>query len=552
MAILPALPSVMQSTADLEERTVDGAPAWCASDAPGFSSPQRGLKIGVSLALGITVVLIVVLGGLSAIQLRREASQERDARQTLLAESLAPLAAEVADASGLDEIKERLGAYQQAFVVRGHPDHQVALADENGEVIACSDRGRERVPESALSATIMVQTPVLPAGRGTLTVWQDGSGLTTEMARRRGLAWFDICVTVLVLGLGVQLVVHLLVSRPLRQLLISIEKTENGYIQQPPNIRGAWEFRLLAWRFHKMSKELFEGTRLLVAAQRRAMMLAAQRHGIPNGNRTTNGPVSGPGKRTTDEAFLLRYLRDRCVFLETCRSGDPSALRDAVEAWEYDVVQAERLGEMDLKGRLGNAALRILEPEAYESVSRAVDDLRTSRADWCLEVEDALKRELAVSGVQCLAIQHRVKHVAGVWRKMQNKHLDIGEVHDALAFRLVVADLDECYLALNAVHRLFEPEPFRFKDYIVRPKANGYQSLHTTVRDRDGFPFEVQVRSMEMHEAAENGTASHWRYLGGKNGGDPNSVSRTQTPWIARVLKTRPARFVLARFGPSA
>jgi len=539
MSIFPAVPAVLQPNSDPNERTVDGAPVLCSVETAGISPPRRGLKIGPSLALCITVVLVVVLGGLSAVQLRREARQERDARQALLAESLAPLAAEVADASGLDEIRERLAAYQQSFVVRGHPDHQVVLFDENGVVIACSDRGREAMPESALSTSIVVQAPALSAGRGSLTVWQDGSGLITELARRRRLVWFDICVTGFILGLGVQLVVHLLVSRPMRQLLITIEKTENGYIQQTPITRGALEFRRLAWRFHKMSGELTEGARILVAAQRRGMMLATGRRGIPGGTTTATVPVEDPGKQSAGEAILRRYLHDRCIFLESCGSGEPSAQSDAIEVWEYDVVEAERLGEMDLKGRLGNAALRILEPEAYETVSHAVDDLRTSRADWCVEVEQALSIALAANGVQCLSILHRVKHVAGVWRKMQEKHLNLGEVHDALAFRTVVPDRDDCYLALDAIHRLFEPEPFRFKDYIVRPKGNGYQSLHTTVRDKEGFPFEVQIRSMEMHEAAENGIASHWKYLSEKTVGDRDSVSRSRRSWVARVLKSR-------------
>jgi len=530
---------------DPKQTTDVAGPKLTTSGGQGPFLARRGLKIGTSLALYITVVLVVVLGGLTAVQLRRAAYHEREARQALLAESLAPLAAEVGRATGLDVIRERLDVYQQAFVVRGHPDHQVVLTDAAGEVIACSDRGREAMPKSALSATLVVQTPALPSGHGSLTVWQDGSGLSMELARRRRLAWFDICATVLVLGLGVQLVVYLLMSRPLTQLLISIEKTENGYVRQPPDPGGAREFRMLAWRFHKMSRELVEGARLLVAAQRRAMMLATGRRGIPRGKTTAVAPVSSPGKRTAGEVIHLRYLHDRCLFLETFRPGDPSAHDDAIEAWEYDVVEAERLGEMDLKGRLGNAALRILEPEAYETVSHAVDDLRKWRTAWCIDVEEALSTALATTGVQCLSIQHRVKHVAGVWRKMQEKHLSLAEVHDALAFRIVVPDRDDCYLALDAVHRLFEPEPFRFKDYISRPKGNGYRSLHTTVRDKEGFPFEVQIRSEEMHEAAENGAASHWKYLARKKGSDRKLGSRPRHPWIETALQSWPVRRVV-------
>jgi (p)ppGpp synthase/HD superfamily hydrolase len=95
---------------------------------------------------------------------------------------------------------------------------------------------------------------------------------------------------------------------------------------------------------------------------------------------------------------------------------------------------------------------------------------------------------------------------------MTEKGLSLEEVNDLVAFRIIVPGQDDCYLALETVHRLFEPEPFRFKDYITGPKANGYQSLHTSLRDHEGFQFEVQIRTVDMHRAAEEGFAAHWRY----------------------------------------
>jgi GTP pyrophosphokinase len=100
---------------------------------------------------------------------------------------------------------------------------------------------------------------------------------------------------------------------------------------------------------------------------------------------------------------------------------------------------------------------------------------------------------------------------------MQEKNLTLEEVHDLFAFRIVVPSQDHCYLALETIHRLFDPEPFRFKDYIEHPKANGYQSLHTSVRNGEGFVFEVQIRTVDMHLAAEDGSASHWRYRSHKS-----------------------------------
>jgi GTP pyrophosphokinase len=95
---------------------------------------------------------------------------------------------------------------------------------------------------------------------------------------------------------------------------------------------------------------------------------------------------------------------------------------------------------------------------------------------------------------------------------MQEKELDLEQVHDLCALRVIVPEEEHCYLALHAVHGAFDPEPFRFKDYIANPKPNGYQSLHTTVRDANGRALEIQIRSIAMHRAAERGSAAHWRY----------------------------------------
>jgi GTP pyrophosphokinase len=193
-------------------------------------------------------------------------------------------------------------------------------------------------------------------------------------------------------------------------------------------------------------------------------------------------------------------------------AGDPAALEAAHQAWEGDAVEAERLGEVDLRARLENAALTILDPDTFERIGHDLAELVASRAGWLEATADAITAALAADGVDVVAIQHRAKHTAGVWRKMQEKRLNLDEVHDILAFRIIVAGHDDCYLALNTIHRLFEPEPFRFKDYIAEPKTNGYRSLHTSISDRDGLVFEVQIRTAEMHRAAENGDSAHWRY----------------------------------------
>jgi GTP pyrophosphokinase len=203
--------------------------------------------------------------------------------------------------------------------------------------------------------------------------------------------------------------------------------------------------------------------------------------------------------------------------LEERLPGDSRAQEIAFQIWERDAIEAEKLGEMKLRTRAENAALKVINPRAFDHVHRELENLVSARAEWCDATEHKIEAALAADEVPLVAIQHRTKHTAGVWRKMQEKNLALEEVHDLFAFRIVVPSQDDCYLALDTLHRLFDPEPFRFKDYIAHPKANGYQSLHTSVRNCEGFVFEVQIRTVNMHHAAEEGSASHWRYRSRKS-----------------------------------
>jgi GTP pyrophosphokinase len=322
---------------------------------------------------------------------------------------------------------------------------------------------------------------------------------------------------VLAIIIGVQLTIYLLVTRPLKHLLSSIHKVEMGYPAQMRRGDIARELRWLSWRFHHMSTSLTDSARLLVAAHRRAMEVSKS---LPSADIDPElfDPLEldRPG-HAADREVLLRYLRSRCALLESFQPGDPRAREVALQIWERDSVEAEKIGEIDLRSRAENAALMVLDRNAFDRVTRELDTMVDARAEWCTATEETIKSTLAADGVSLVAIQRRAKHAAGVWRKMHEKNLNLEEVHDLLAFRIVVSSQNDCYLALNTIHRLFEPEPFRFKDYIAKPKANGYQSLHTSVRDRQGFVFEVQIRTVEMHRAAEEGFAAHWRYRAKKS-----------------------------------
>ena len=493
-----------------------------APDAPPIDDdrlpPRGGLPLGAVLSVTISVLVALLLGGLTTLQLHREERRELAARQGLLAESLAPLAAEIERASGLGEIEQHLSSSARAEIASGRSDFNLMLRDGDGQVVASALAGADTSPPpNSIQAHMTVRSAVMTPGRGTLTAWQGASGFAAEIASRRHAAWLDIGVAVLAIIFVVQLTIYLLVTRPLDHLFTTIDKVEQGY---PAKLRQgdiARELRWLEWRFHRMSVSLTNSARLLVAAHRRAMEASKSRPRSDIDPRLLDPLDLDRGEQSAGRDIMRRYLRDRCALLERYRPGDPRARAVALQIWERDAVEAEKFGEMDLRARVENAALTILDPDAFERVSRELDTLIAARAEWCAATAEIIESALPVDGVPLVAIQHRAKHAAGAWRKMQERGLGLEDVADLVGFRIIVPSQDDCYLALNTVHRLFEPEPFRFKDYIADPKANGYQSLHTSVRDRDGFVFEVQIRSVDMHHAAEEGTAAHWRYRARKS-----------------------------------
>jgi HAMP domain-containing protein len=476
-------------------------------------TPIGGLPLGSVLGVTISLLLALLLGGLTALQLHREERREREVRGGLLSESLAPLASEIERVSSVGEIMKLLSSSARAEVNRGHPDFNIVLSDGTGRVIGSVLSGaKSSPPHNAIEARVPVRSAVLASGRGTLTAWQDGGGLAAEMKSRRREAWLDIGVAVLAVIFVVQLAIYVLLTRPLSHLMTIIDKVEQGYPLKLRQVDIARELRWLEWRFHRMNTSLTTSARLLVAAHRRAMEASKSRTKLGIDPMVFDPFSLDRGEEMTGHEVMRQYLRGRCALLERYRPGDPRAEAIALEVWEHDAGEAERFGEMNLRARLESAALMILDPEAFNFVSRKLKALVAARENWCAAIATNIESELAANGVTKVAIQHRTKRAAGVWRKMQERDLSLEEMSDLLAFRIIVSSQEECYLALDTVHRLFEPEPFRFKDYIAAPKANGYQSLHTSVRDSDGFVFEVQIRTVDMHRAAENGSAAHWRY----------------------------------------
>ena len=183
----------------------------------------------------------------------------------------------------------------------------------------------------------------------------------------------------------------------------------------------------------------------------------------------------------------------------------------ARESLQVFAPLANRLGIWQIKWEMEDLSFRFLEPDTYKEIARLLDEKRSLREDYVTQLRDNLQTDLARQGIAA-EVQGRPKHIYSIVKKMRGKSLDFDQVFDIRALRVVVADLDDCYGALSWVHARFSPIPSEFDDYIAKPKANGYQSLHTVVRDADGQAIEIQIRTQAMHDKAEHGVAAHWVY----------------------------------------
>jgi len=183
----------------------------------------------------------------------------------------------------------------------------------------------------------------------------------------------------------------------------------------------------------------------------------------------------------------------------------------ASEALQVFAPLANRLGIWEIKWEMEDLAFRFLEPDTYKQVARLLDEKRVEREAHVERMRSQLERDLNANGIHA-KVSGRPKHIYSIVKKMRGKSLGFDKVYDIRALRIVVASVPECYGALGWVHDHFTPITEEFDDYIAKPKVNGYQSLHTVVRDPDGLPTEIQIRTQAMHDHAENGVAAHWAY----------------------------------------
>ena len=194
---------------------------------------------------------------------------------------------------------------------------------------------------------------------------------------------------------------------------------------------------------------------------------------------------------------------------------------------------AHRLGMQRMKWELEDISLRYLAPDAYNEITAYLDAHKEQDEMFMHTIQDKITERLSSMGIQSKTYG-RIKHVYSIYRKMQSQSKTIDELFDIYAFRCIVESIPDCYNVLGHIHDLFNLVPGRFKDYISTPKPNMYQSLHTTVIGKQGIPFEVQIRTWDMHQIAEYGVAAHWKYKQGSGGGTEKDFE-----WVRRLLETQ-------------
>ena len=238
-----------------------------------------------------------------------------------------------------------------------------------------------------------------------------------------------------------------------------------------------------------------------------------------------------------DIRVILIKICDRLHNMRTMEYQSPAKQREkSLETMEIYAPIAHRLGMQKLKWELEDLSLRYLDPVGYKEIEDEMAKRSAAHEEFLASIQLRIQQRMEQEGIRC-KVYGRVKHTYSIYRKMftQNKTLD--EIFDLYAFRVIVDDIPECYNVLGCIHDMFKPVLGRFKDYIGTPKPNMYQSLHTTVIGREGIPFEVQIRTWEMHHTAEYGIAAHWKYKQGMANAKLGTEEAFE--WVRKLLESQ-------------
>ncbi len=234
-----------------------------------------------------------------------------------------------------------------------------------------------------------------------------------------------------------------------------------------------------------------------------------------------------------DIRVVLIKLIDRLHNLRTLDyQSREKQLEKAKETLDIYSPLAHRLGISKIKTELEDLSLRYLDPVAYEEIRNGINQKRDEREQYVVTIIDTLEKRLSELGIKA-QVTGRAKHFYSIFRKMYAQNKTLEEIYDLFAVRIIVDSVADCYAVLGMVHEMYTPIPMRFKDYIAMPKPNMYQSLHTTLVGPNGTPFEIQIRTWEMHRVAEEGIAAHWKYKEGKSG---TSDMDSKLAWVRQLL----------------
>jgi guanosine-3',5'-bis(diphosphate) 3'-pyrophosphohydrolase len=234
-----------------------------------------------------------------------------------------------------------------------------------------------------------------------------------------------------------------------------------------------------------------------------------------------------------DIRVLLVKLADRLHNMRTLHfiKSEEKRRRIARETMDIYAPLAERIGMYEFMTEMQTLAFRELEPDAYASISKRLEQLHSGGGETMIDrIARGIKAHLEASGIEA-EVQGREKHPYSIWRKMAERHVSFEQLSDVMAFRCVVDGVEDCYRTLGLIHRRWPTVPGRFKDFISTPKRNGYRSIHTTVIHDEQMRIEIQIRTREMHMQAEHGLAAHWAYKEGV------ATAATEHPWISDLVE---------------
>ena len=238
-----------------------------------------------------------------------------------------------------------------------------------------------------------------------------------------------------------------------------------------------------------------------------------------------------------DIRVIMIKLADRLHNMRTLKHMAPEKQQEkARETLDIYAPIAQRLGISKVKVELDDLSLKYLHPEIYYDLVEKINARKSEREQYVQDIVDEVSLHIEHAGIHAV-IDGRVKHFFSIYKKMKNQDKTIDQIYDLFAVRIVVDSVKDCYAALGVIHEMYKPIPGRFKDYIAMPKSNMYQSLHTTLIGASGQPFEIQIRTMDMHRTAEYGIAAHWKYKEVSNGMHVKAGEEEKLAWLRQILE---------------